>query len=388
MIIFTVILMDLLTGMEFDLFVPSFPELNDYFHLSPFLVELSLSVNFIGYCISLFVVGNLADRYGRKPIILLGLLAFILGSILCLSTTYYYFFLCGRFLQGLGIAAPSILSFLIIADLYSVKKQQFLMAMLNGSLNTAAAFAPVIGSYITKYFHWEGNFVTLFLLGLITFLMTLIFIPNHKIFLQKTTSSVHGYIAIFKSNTLILLMTYFMLMFVPYWIFVGMSPLLYMKDLGVSLTHFGYYQGSLALTFALGCLLFGIIINRYDQKKMLYVANQIFILSFLSIIFVTFKSSSNPLLITLAFIPFVIGQIIPSNIIYPLYLNLMPEAKGRLTAIIQGGRLIFASLGLQIAGYFYQGSFHNIGIIVGGFVLMGIIVMFFVLKQWSVIKSV
>ncbi len=178
-----------------------------------------------------------------------------------------------------------------------------------------------------------------------------------------------------------------MLMFVPYWIFVGISPLLYMKGLGVSLSHFGYYQGSLALTFAVGSLLFGLIINRYDQRKLLSVANKIFILSFMTIMFVTFWNGSNPLLITLAFLPFVIGQIIPSNILYPLYLNLMPEAKGRLTALIQGGRLIFASIGLQIAGYFYNGSFHNIGIIVGSFVAAGTITMLFVLKQWSNIKS-
>jgi len=379
--------MDLLCGMEFDLFVPSFPELQDHFQLSPSWVTLSLSINFIAFCISLFIVGEMADRFGRKSIILLGLFLFIIGSIFCLATHSYYIFLSGRFLQGLGIAAPSILSFLIISDLYEVKKQQFLMAMLNGSLNTAAAFAPVIGSYITKYFHWEGDFITLLILGCVTFLMTIIFIPSIKLAPSKNSSLLHGYTTIFKSKTLVLLMIYFMLMFVPYWIFVGISPLLYMKDLGVSLNHFGYYQGSLALTFALGCLLFGMIIHRYDQKKLLSFANKIFIFSFITIMVVTFWYGSNPLLITLAFIPFVIGQIIPSNILYPLYLNLMPEAKGRLTALIQGGRLIFASIGLQIAGYFYTGSFHNVGMIVGTFVAAGIITMLFVLKQWSHIKS-
>ena len=83
MILFTVILMDLLAGMEFDLFVPSFPALQSQFELSPFLVEALLSINFIGYCLSLFVVGGLADRYGRKPILLLGILVFIIGSCLC-----------------------------------------------------------------------------------------------------------------------------------------------------------------------------------------------------------------------------------------------------------------------------------------------------------------
>jgi len=387
MILFTIILMDLLTGMEFDLFVPSFPELQDHFQLSAFFVELSLSVNFIGYCISLFVVGELADRYGRKPIILLGLLIFIFGSVLCLFPLSYYFILVGRFLQGIGIAAPSILSFLIIADLYPIKKQQFLMAMLNASMNTAVAFSPVIGSYITKYFHWHGNFIMLLLMGLITFVMTLCFIPNVQLTNKKSVENLLGYKTIFKSNVVVLLMVYFMIMYVPYWIFVGMSPLLYMKDLGVHLTHFGYYQGSLALTFALGSLFFGFIIHRYDHKKMLELANQIFIFSFLCIMLVAFQYDSNPLFITLAFVPFVIGQIIPSNILYPLYLNLMPESKGRLTALIQGGRLVFASIGLQVSGYFYQGSFFNIGIMISSVIFVGIIMMILVLKRWNIIKS-
>jgi DHA1 family bicyclomycin/chloramphenicol resistance-like MFS transporter len=129
LILVTVIFMDILTGMEFDLFVPSFPQLQSHFNLSPFWVEALLSVNFIGYCLSLFFVGGLADRYGRKPIILLGLTIFILGSALCLYPSSYYFLILGRFLQGVGIAAPAILSFLIIADSYPLKEQQFLMAI-------------------------------------------------------------------------------------------------------------------------------------------------------------------------------------------------------------------------------------------------------------------
>ncbi|MCP6756404.1 hypothetical protein NL533_32755, partial [Klebsiella pneumoniae] len=63
MILMSVIVMDLLTGMEFDLFVPSFPELRNHFGLTSFWVEALLSINFIGYCLSLFFVGGLADRY-------------------------------------------------------------------------------------------------------------------------------------------------------------------------------------------------------------------------------------------------------------------------------------------------------------------------------------
>jgi DHA1 family bicyclomycin/chloramphenicol resistance-like MFS transporter len=383
LVLVAVIFMDVLTGMEFDLFVPSFPQLQSHFALSPFWVEALLSVNFIGYCLSLFFVGGLADRYGRKPIILLGLMIFIFGSALCLYPSSYYFLILGRFLQGVGIAAPAILSFLIIADSHPLKEQQFIMAILNGSINIAVAISPVIGSYLTLYYHWQGNFVALLILGLMTLFMAIFFIPVLKTPLNDSVLSLSGYGSIVKSKPLMLLITNILFIFVPYWIFVGMSPLLYIKDLNVSLTHFGYYQGVLAFVFAIGSILYGLIIRgaNFDQKKMLNISMQILMASLAIITIVTLIDSKNPLIITLAFLPFIISQIIPSVILYPLSLNFLPYAKARVSAIIQGARLILTALGLQIAGYFYHQSFQSIGIILICFIFVAVITLFFVIND-------
>lgn len=388
MILITIIFMDILTGMEFDLFVPSFPQLQSHFNLTAFWVEALLSVNFISYCLSLFFVGELADRFGRKSIILLGLVIFVIGSTLCLWSPSYLFMLIGRFLQGIGIAAPAILSFLIIADLYPLKDQPFLLAMLNAAKNVSVAAAPVVGSYITLYFHWHGNFIALLVLGLMTLIMTLFFIPFYKLNQDKISHEQHGYISLLRVKPLFLLMVTILFIFVPYWVFVGMSPLLYIKDLGVSLSHFGYYQGVLALVFALGSLLYGILIKEvnYDQKKMLILALLILIIGFVIIAIITIINSTNPLLITLSFLPFIIGQIIPTTIIYPLCINFLSQAKGKISAIIGGASLIFSSLGLQIAGYFYQGSFRNVGIVICSFILVGVIALFFVIKNEEIMR--
>ncbi len=388
MLLIAVILMDLLAGMEFDLFVPSFPVLQSQFHLSPFLVEALLSVNFVGYVLSLFFVGGLADRYGRKPIILLGLGLFTLGSILCVWAQSYSFLFIGRFFQGIGVAAPAILSFLIIADTYPLKKQQSFMAMLNGVMNISVGFAPVVGSYITLYFHWQGNFIALLLLGLLALIAVVFFIPFYPLAEKKETLSLHGYIPLFQSKPVILLIAHIVFMCIPYWIFVGMSPLLYMKSLSVSLSHFGYYQGILALVFALGSLVFGLVIHRYNQKKMLYLCSQIFIISLITTAFATFTNSHNALLITLAFLPFVIGQIISSNLLYPLSLNIIPQAKGKVSAILQASRLMLTVFSLQVAGYYYVGSFKNIGIIIFGFMLMAIITLFWVVRNRELMELI
>lgn len=381
LLLLTVMTMDLLAGMEFDLFVPSFPELQNHFHITPFLIEAALSINFIGYCFGLFTAGDLADRYDRKSIILLGLTLFIVGSLLCLFTLTYNLFLIGRFFQGLGVAAPAMLSFLIIADTYPLKQQQFLLSIMNGVMNISVAIAPVIGSYITHYFHWQGNFRALLLLGVITFIMTITFVPAIKLKKSHEELSLYGYIRIFQNKNLLLIILCLMCMFVPYWIFVGISPLLYMKNLGVSLTHFGFYQGVLSLVFALGCILSSTFIHKYKQQNLLSLSNLILIFSLICVIALVMLNIKNPLILTIAFLPFIIGHVLPSNLLFPVALNILPHAKGHITAILQGGRLVFASLSLQLAGFFYDGTFRTTGIIISCFIGFTIVFLFLVIRQ-------
>lgn len=387
LVLLSVIFMDLLAGMEFDLFVPSFPEIQTLFSLSPSWVAALLSVNFIGYCLSLFFVGSMADYYGRKPIITTGLIIFVIGSILCLWSYNYYMMLTGRFLQGVGIAAPAILSFVIIADAYPIKQQQFLLAMLNGSMNAAVAISPVVGSYIAAHFHWQGNFAALLILGVLVLAMTIGFVPDHKLPERKEALLLAGYLPIFRSGPVMLIIANFVLMCVPYWIFVGMSPLLYMQDLGVSLAHFGFYQGALAMIFAVGSIIYGLVMHRYEQKRSLYASVWISLVGLGMIAWVSVKDNHHPLVITLAFIPFIIGQIIPSTILYPLVLQLMPEAKGMISALLRALMLVVTAIGLQAAAFLYVGSFQQIGLIVMIFMVGGIVTLLQIIANKSIIHG-
>ncbi|MBS0185420.1 MAG: MFS transporter [Proteobacteria bacterium] len=377
----TIIVMDFLTGMEFDLFVPSFPEIQKIFNLTPFWVEALLSINFIGYCASLFITGALADRYGRKPVLLSGLLIFIAGSMLCLWGGGYELMLLGRLLQGVGVASPCILSFLIIADLYPLEKQQSLFALLNGICNISVGIAPVLGSYISLYYHWQGNFIALLILGIFSFIMSVLFIPATKPTPSPIKSSPVGYRDIFKSKPLLLLIIHIIGIAVPYWVFVGMAPLLYMEDLGVSLSHFGYYQGSLAFLFAIGTLLSSPFINRFSHKKMLSLSNSILILSFVLVMGLVVLNSTSPLMITFCLLIMIVGQILPVTLLYPLSLNLMPEAKGRISGVLQGFKLILCAISLQFMGYFYNGSFRNIGLMLSVFIFLSIVTLGWIIKN-------
>jgi DHA1 family bicyclomycin/chloramphenicol resistance-like MFS transporter len=230
------------------------------------MVEMTLSVNLAAHCATALIVGNLGDKYGRKPILIISLIIFIIGSIFCSFAAEFWQLIFGRLLQGIGISGPMVLSFLVIADRYNLQDQQKLMGIMNGVVTLAMAFSPVIGSYISLYFHWRGNFIVLLLLSIVCLVLCIIYVPKGKAN-HNVSLSLKEYIPVLKSKKA-MLYTFgiFCAMAQGYWTFIGISPILFMDGLGVSLKDFGFYQGAQAATFALGSLTSGLLFKYIGES--------------------------------------------------------------------------------------------------------------------------
>jgi DHA1 family bicyclomycin/chloramphenicol resistance-like MFS transporter len=355
-------MLTILTGAELNLFTPSFPELKSVFSLSTFMVELVLTVNFVAYCGSSFIVGYLGDRYGKKNVIQWGLAIFIIGSILCTIANNFWCLLLGRLLQGMGVSAPAVLSFVIVTDYYPLNEQQHKIGLINGFVTIAMILAPILGGYISLLFNWRGNFVLLLLLGIISLILTMRFIPDSP---TKVINkfSLREYTNIFTSSKFVF---YYIIIIClisqSYWIFLGMAPILYIESLNVSLKHFGIYQGTLCLSFAIVSFLGGYLVNRFGQKQCLFFSIGLLALFLLLISYIMVFNINNPLILNLAIQLQGIAVVLPINVLWPIALNSMPEAKGKMASIVVGGRLIITSIGLQIVSYFYKGVFFHIGV--------------------------
>jgi len=359
--IIAIILIQILVGVEIDVFTPSFPELQSVFGLSNVMVQLMLSVNFIAYCIGCLFAGALGDRYNRRSIILFSLLVFIVGSVLCVNAHHYTWLLLGRFLQGVGIAAPCTLSFVIIADEYPIEKQPGLMGTLNGISTMAMACAPVVGSYVALYTSWRGNFTILLGLGILCFVMGWFAIPSRKGD-PNVSLSPKAYWPFLCSPSLRTYLIAFCLLCVPYWLFIGMSPLLYMQDLGVPLKQFGYYQGITAMFFGSLSFMSPSILKKFGTRSCLYFGFFTCVLTTLLISCLILYRIQDPILITATMLVFAIGAVFPVNILYPYSLSIVPGGKGRIAALHQSSRLILTAFMLEATSYYYDGSFTSIGI--------------------------
>jgi DHA1 family bicyclomycin/chloramphenicol resistance-like MFS transporter len=376
----TVILLEILTGVEVDLFVPSLPELQHLFSVSPFMVELTLGVNLVAQCISCLIVGSLGDRYGRKPVILWGLALFILGSILCVSATYFWEILLGRALQGAGIAAAAVLAYVIIADMYCVADQQKIMGWMNAVITLSMATAPVIGCFVNLYFHWRGNFFILLVLGIIAFLMSACYLPKSEPNPQVSLS-LAGYVPVLKSSTILLYMLAVCFLVIPFWVFAGIAPIYYMEGLGVSLQAYGLYQGAGLVMFAMLSLGSGAVIRYIGETRSLrFSMNGMVAFLVFSGLVIAFQIN-DPLATTSLMILLSLTMVMPIVVLWPRALEVLPEAKGRITALFHACRMVCTTLGIQTASYFYTGIFMPIGLVLGFMIIVGLAASYSLLQK-------
>ena len=363
MIVFlTVVFSMFVAGAEIDIAIPSFPEMRAFFGISPFMVELVLGINLLAHCIAALFCGNLGDKYGKKRVINYGFATFIAGSLLCALAPNFTILLLGRVLQGVGVAPAMVLSFIIAIEGQPKEKQEKIMGIFNGVTTLSICIAPVLGSYINLYFGWRGNFWLLFALGIAVLILFILFIPNDKKHEKSVRINIKEYFVLLKNKLVLLYVTVLCLMIASYYTFVGLAPIVYMEALGVSLKYFGFYQGALTLTFGIFSILSGGVIKLLGKKNSL-IASIFCILAFIVInLILVFAGVKSALAVTLTSVLLSIGFVIPCNVMFVLVLEILPQAKGRVSALISTLKWVITIIGIQVASYYYNHSYFSLGI--------------------------
>jgi DHA1 family bicyclomycin/chloramphenicol resistance-like MFS transporter len=166
-----------------DMYLPTLPAMVHDFHTTETLVQLSLTMGMIGLAVGQVFFGQMSQKWGRRPILLASMMLFIVSAIASVFTTDITFFLACRLLQGIGGAGGIVLARSIVTDCYSGRELAKMMAIVGAINGIAPATAPVIGGLLAKSMGWQGIFMVLTALGVVLFVMSLIFketLPKEK----------------------------------------------------------------------------------------------------------------------------------------------------------------------------------------------------------------
>ncbi len=158
-----------------DLYLPALPQMNDVFHTNISMVQLSLTVSFLGLAIGQMLFGPLSDKYGRKKPLMISLILFILSTAGCIFSWNIESFIFFRLFQGFAGAGGIVVSKSIAVDLYRGKILSKFMSMLAAVQGLAPILAPIAGGSLMKITDWQGLFVVLLAIGIFIFLVSIFY---------------------------------------------------------------------------------------------------------------------------------------------------------------------------------------------------------------------
>lgn len=169
---------------------------------TPALIGLAIGAYGLTQAIFQIPFGWLSDRFGRKPIILFGLVLFVIGSLVAAMSEHIYGVVAGRLLQGCGAIASAIMA--LAADLSRDEQRTKIMASIGMSIGAAFAMAMIVGPGLTDWIGLKGIFLVIAGLAVVAMLVIYFLTPNPDAqFVQRDAIASRGQFSkVFKDGQL------------------------------------------------------------------------------------------------------------------------------------------------------------------------------------------
>ncbi len=169
-----------ISPFSIDMYLPGFPAISEDLGVSISQVQLSLTAYLVGIAVGQILYGPLLDRYGRKKPIYVGLIIYIISSVICAFSTSLESLIAMRFLQALGGCVGMVGSQAFVRDVFPMRKTAQAFSSIILVIAVSPMIAPTLGGYITVAFGWPAVFIMLAILTLLILAATYFLLPEGK----------------------------------------------------------------------------------------------------------------------------------------------------------------------------------------------------------------
>jgi Bcr/CflA subfamily drug resistance transporter len=357
--------------LAIDIYVPALPEMANFFQTSPQAIQTSVTAYLMAYAFGQLIFGPLADAYGRKRILALGLSIFTLGCLLSLVATNLETFVLARCLQGFGIAATNLLAKTIITDSFSGMAVVHAFTYMAMAWGLAPIVAPVIGAHLQTAFGWRSCLTFLLLYSIVMWAVLWRYretLPQ-KVHLHPQT--------LFKNARMVVLSPIFQSCFLAQGLCYGIllvfnivGPFMVQNTLHKPPTYFGYLALAIGLMYFLGG-----ISNRIHHARLptpeqrLRIGSRIMTAAAIGMLILAVTVG---LQVWTLMLP-VLVMALCAGAMYPTLMakgnSIFPQIAGLTSAILGFSLLLVTTLMMTLAGFV---SIHSLTPLAVFFVLLGL----------------
>jgi len=256
-----------LTALSIDMSLPAMPQLQESFQAGVSAVQLTLSIFLTGFALGQVVCGPLSDRWGRRPVLLVGLALFTLAGLVCAGSTSLPMLIAARFVQGVGASVGPVVARAIVRDRFDSRRSAGVLSQMTQVMIIAPLLAPTLGGYLLVHVGWPAIFVVLGASGALMSLICWRFLPEtarpEKVEDDAQSPQTRGSLLdVLKHRESLRHALTTCFAYAGMFAYVGSSPFVLMDGFGVAEENFGYF---FALTAA--ALLVSATVNRSLLKR-------------------------------------------------------------------------------------------------------------------------
>jgi DHA1 family bicyclomycin/chloramphenicol resistance-like MFS transporter len=255
-----------------NMYLPSMPGMARALEVDFTTIQLTLSLYLAAMAFGQLIMGPMSDRFGRRPVLLIGLGIFVIGSLICLTAQNVGLLIIGRIVQAVGGCAGITLSRAIVRDLYGRNQVASMIAYVTMGMAVAPMIAPTVGGVLETLYGWRASFA--FLAGFGGFALLLAFWrlseTNHSRGQTRSPQQFwRSYVVLFWSRVFwgYTLTTSFIS--AAFFAFLAGAPYVMIELMGRSPAEYGFYFAMVPCGYILGNFATGRLAGRLGPNRMI-----------------------------------------------------------------------------------------------------------------------
>ena len=171
-----------------DAYAPALPLIKQQFMTSDHWVQMTFTCWFLGSLSLQLIIGPISERYGRRSVLLLGGILYVVGTIACAMATNIYWLLAARVVQGAAVPTMSVVGYAAVHELLERNAAIQALARMQSITILAPAFGPLLGSLMLVYVNWHWTFVLLAVWASLALVLLFLHMPETLPVEQRTTT--------------------------------------------------------------------------------------------------------------------------------------------------------------------------------------------------------
>ncbi|MBP0619149.1 MFS transporter [Cupriavidus consociatus] len=336
-------LLILLSAVPLDVMLPSFPALATHFHTGIDNIALSISIFSIGFSIAQLFVGPLSDRFGRKKLLMIGILLALVGATGCIFSYNYGVFIAFRVLQSIGCAS-FVLAQAIVQDAFKGTegvRTRILTTTLSGIFISCS---PLLGSILQSALGWEGSFLLFSIISLI-----ILFQVHYRF--EETSNIHHGsmlfygraYLRILGNRPFLIYSVIGALAFSCHLAFIIVSPTIFIAGLKMNNYHYSLVLLGYGTAYIAGGYLASYAAKIIDTRQQIKLGLLLMMLSGFLMLAMSHYEAEAALTVLLPMLACTAGTVFVRPATATEAMNLFDEIAG--TAAAAGSTIRFCAAG-------------------------------------------